>query len=92
MIVPRADRGRRSRPELDNRPIYGSPAWTEDGSEPIFSSARAGLQGLWRMPFWRRSGPERKLENRCLLFRRMQPRSIGGLHARHKQPQVWQWR
>src|SRR6266699_6533450 len=35
---------------FDNRPIYGSPAWTEDGSDLVFSSARAGLQGLWRLP------------------------------------------
>src|SRR5256886_1741165 len=35
---------------FDNRAIYGSPAWTEDGSDLVFSSARAGLQGLWRLP------------------------------------------
>jgi Tol biopolymer transport system component/DNA-binding winged helix-turn-helix (wHTH) protein len=35
---------------FDNREIYGPPAWTEDGRHLIFSSARAGLQGLWRLP------------------------------------------
>src|SRR5262249_45889245 len=33
---------------FDNREIYGPPAWTEDGRHLIFSSARAGLPGLWR--------------------------------------------
>jgi Tol biopolymer transport system component/DNA-binding winged helix-turn-helix (wHTH) protein len=35
---------------FDNREIYGPPAWTEDGQDLIFSSARAGLQRLWRLP------------------------------------------
>jgi len=35
---------------FDNREIYGPPAWTEDGRHLIFSSARAGLQSLWRLP------------------------------------------
>jgi Tol biopolymer transport system component/DNA-binding winged helix-turn-helix (wHTH) protein len=35
---------------FDNRAIYGSPVWTEDGKDLIFSSARAGLQSLWRLP------------------------------------------
>jgi Tol biopolymer transport system component len=35
---------------FDNRMIYGPPAWTEDGKELVFSSSRAGMQSLWRMP------------------------------------------
>lgn len=35
---------------FDNREIYGPPAWTEDGRHLIFSSTRAGLQSLWRLP------------------------------------------
>ncbi len=35
---------------FDNREIYGPPGWTEDGKDLIFSSARAGLQSLWRLP------------------------------------------
>ena len=35
---------------FDNREIYGPPAWTEGGKDLIFSSARAGLQSLWRLP------------------------------------------
>jgi Tol biopolymer transport system component/DNA-binding winged helix-turn-helix (wHTH) protein len=35
---------------FDNREINGAPAWTEDGKDLVFSSARAGLQSLWRLP------------------------------------------
>ncbi len=35
---------------FDNREIYGPPGWTEDGKDLIFSSARAGLPSLWRLP------------------------------------------
>ncbi len=35
---------------FDNREIYGPPGWTEDGQDLIFSSARAGVQSLWRLP------------------------------------------
>ena len=35
---------------FDNRQIYGPPAWSADGKEVVFSSARAGLQSLWRLP------------------------------------------
>ena len=34
---------------FDNREIYGAPVWTDDGKDLIFSSARAGLQSLWRL-------------------------------------------
>jgi len=44
------DGGVPKRLTFDNREIYGPPAWTEGGKDLIFSSARAGLQSLWRLP------------------------------------------
>lgn len=32
---------------FDNRPIAGSPAWTSDGQDIVFSSARGAQMGLW---------------------------------------------
>lgn len=32
---------------FDNRPIAGSPAWTSDSREIVFSSARGATMGLW---------------------------------------------
>lgn len=34
---------------FDNRPIMGSPAWTADSREIIFSSDRGAATGLWRV-------------------------------------------
>jgi Tol biopolymer transport system component/DNA-binding winged helix-turn-helix (wHTH) protein len=33
----------------DNTWIFGSPAWTADGRDIVFSSMRAGLASLWRV-------------------------------------------
>ncbi len=35
---------------FDHHRIYGPPAFTQDGREIIFSSNRAGLESLWRIP------------------------------------------
>jgi Tol biopolymer transport system component len=48
-LIP-IDGGVPRRLTFDNREIYGPPAWTEGGKDLIFSSARAGLQSLWRLP------------------------------------------
>jgi Tol biopolymer transport system component/DNA-binding winged helix-turn-helix (wHTH) protein len=34
---------------FDNRPIMGSPTWTADSSEIVFSSDRGAATGLWRV-------------------------------------------
>jgi Tol biopolymer transport system component/DNA-binding winged helix-turn-helix (wHTH) protein len=34
---------------FDNRPIMGSPAWTSDSHEIVFSSDRGAATGLWRV-------------------------------------------
>lgn len=34
---------------FDNRPIMGSPAWTADSREIVFSSDRGAATGLWRV-------------------------------------------
>ena len=34
---------------FDNRPIMGSPAWTADSRELVFSSNRGATTGLWRV-------------------------------------------
>lgn len=48
-VVPAAG-GKPKRLTLDNRPIQGPFAWTQDSREIIFSSARGGLSSLWRIP------------------------------------------
>jgi len=35
---------------FDHRRIYGPPSWASDGREIVFSSNRAGLAALWRIP------------------------------------------
>ena len=47
-LVPTAG-GVPKRLTFDNRPIMGSPTWTPDGREIVFSSARGGLGALWRV-------------------------------------------
>lgn len=41
--------GNPKRLTFDHRPIMGSPAWTADGREIIFSSDRGAATGLWRV-------------------------------------------
>jgi Tol biopolymer transport system component/DNA-binding winged helix-turn-helix (wHTH) protein len=41
--------GRAKRLTFDNRPIMGSPAWTADSHEIVFSSNRGAATGLWRV-------------------------------------------
>lgn len=41
--------GNPKRLTFDNRPIMGSPAWTADSREIIFSSDRGVATGLWRV-------------------------------------------
>lgn len=41
--------GNPKRLTFDHRPIMGSPAWTADGREIIFSSDRGAATGLWRI-------------------------------------------
>jgi Tol biopolymer transport system component/DNA-binding winged helix-turn-helix (wHTH) protein len=35
---------------FDHRRIFGPPSWASDGREIVFSSNRAGLAALWRIP------------------------------------------
>jgi Tol biopolymer transport system component/DNA-binding winged helix-turn-helix (wHTH) protein len=35
---------------FDHRRIFGPPSWTRDSREIVFSSNRAGLAALWRIP------------------------------------------
>lgn len=35
---------------FDHRRIFGPPSWTSDSREVVFSSNRAGLPALWRVP------------------------------------------
>ena len=41
--------GSAKRLTFDNRPIMGSPTWTSDSREIIFSSNRGAATGLWRV-------------------------------------------
>jgi Tol biopolymer transport system component/DNA-binding winged helix-turn-helix (wHTH) protein len=47
-VVPAAG-GTPRRLTNDNTWIRGAPAWTSDGREIVFSSARGGLESLWRI-------------------------------------------
>ena len=47
IYVMAASGGHVKRLTFDNRPIGGSPAWTSDSREIIFSSARGAAMGLW---------------------------------------------
>src|SRR5262249_36327741 len=42
--------GEARRLTFDNRMIVGAPAWSSDGRDIVFSSGRAGLMALWRIP------------------------------------------
>jgi Tol biopolymer transport system component len=44
-----ASGGQPRRLTFDNRPIMGSPTWTADNHEIVFSSSRGGVTGLWRV-------------------------------------------
>lgn len=41
--------GRTQQLTFDHKRIFGSPAWTPDGREIIYSSNRAGLANVWRI-------------------------------------------
>jgi len=47
-VIP-ASGGKPVRLTFDHRPIMGVPAWTADGKEIVFSSARGGRDSLWRV-------------------------------------------
>lgn len=47
-VAPTAG-GRPKRLTFDNTWIRGAPSWTSDGREIVFSSARGGLDSLWRV-------------------------------------------
>jgi Tol biopolymer transport system component/DNA-binding winged helix-turn-helix (wHTH) protein len=49
VFVMPANGGRAKRLTFDNRPIMGSPAWTADSREIVFSSDRGAATGLWRV-------------------------------------------
>jgi Tol biopolymer transport system component/predicted Ser/Thr protein kinase len=49
LFVVSAIGGPPERLTFDNRPMYGHPAWTSDGREIVFSSARGGPISLWRI-------------------------------------------
>ncbi|HKU20986.1 MAG TPA: winged helix-turn-helix domain-containing protein [Terriglobales bacterium] len=49
LVVARLRSGKTRRLTFDNRFIWGSPAWTPDSQEIVFSSDRAGLATLWRI-------------------------------------------
>jgi serine/threonine protein kinase len=49
LFVVSAKGGQPERLTFDNRPIYGHSAWTSDGREIVFSSARGGPLSLWRI-------------------------------------------
>ena len=42
----------------DNAAVFGI-AWTADGNEIVFSSARQGMSALWRVPSFREATPQR---------------------------------
>ena len=48
-VVP-ASGGEPKRLTFDNADIKGTPAWTENGRDIVFSSKRGGLSTLWRIP------------------------------------------
>ena len=48
-VVP-ASGGEPKRLTFDNADTDGTPAWTENGRDVIFSSKRGGLSTLWRIP------------------------------------------
>ena len=47
-VIPTSG-GRAARLTFDHRPIMGVPAWSADGKEIVFSSARRGQDSLWRV-------------------------------------------
>ena len=47
IYVMAANGGHVKRLTFDHRPIAGSPAWTSDSKEIVFSSARGATMGLW---------------------------------------------
>jgi Tol biopolymer transport system component len=49
LYVVAATGGEPKRLTFDNRHIDGSPSWTPDSREIIFSSSRGGLDSLWRI-------------------------------------------
>ena len=49
LFVLPAKGGEPRRLTFDNSWIAGSPAWTKDGSDIVFSSFRGGLPSLWRI-------------------------------------------
>ena len=49
VFVMSAAGGEAKRLTFDHRPIMGPPTWTSDSREIVFSSARAGATGLWRI-------------------------------------------
>jgi Tol biopolymer transport system component/DNA-binding winged helix-turn-helix (wHTH) protein len=49
IYVMAANGGHVKRLTFDHRPIGGSPAWTTDSREIVFSSARGAAMGLWRV-------------------------------------------
>ncbi len=49
MFVMPAKGGPAKRLTFDNRPIMGSPTWTADSREIVFSSDRGAATGLWRV-------------------------------------------
>jgi Tol biopolymer transport system component/DNA-binding winged helix-turn-helix (wHTH) protein len=50
IFVMSADGGRARRVTFDDAWISSPPAWTRDGRSILFSSARAGLPTIWRIP------------------------------------------
>jgi len=47
-VISLAD-GRLKRVTADNKSIFGSPIWTQNGREILFSSDRAALASIWRV-------------------------------------------
>lgn len=48
-VISLAD-GRLKRVTADNKGIFGSPVWTQSGREILFSTDRAALASIWRVP------------------------------------------
>ena len=50
LFVVALDTGRTSQLTFDHHRIFGPPTFTRDGGAVLFSSNRAGLESLWRVP------------------------------------------